>query len=62
MSTPPPATTRAAERSVLILAWPLILSFWMRQLFTFVDTYFAGRIGDHAVAGLGLAFPFEFLL
>jgi len=53
MSTP--------SRSVLLLAWPLILSFWMRQLFTFVDTYFAATIGDHAVAGIGLAYPYEFL-
>ena len=48
-------------RSVLHLAWPLVLSFWMRQLFTFVDTWFAADIGDHAVAGIGLAFPYEFL-
>jgi Na+-driven multidrug efflux pump len=34
----------------------------MRQLFTFVDTYFAAEIGDHAVAGIGLAFPYEFLM
>ena len=47
------------QRSVLWLAWPLILSFWMRQLFTFVDTYFAARIGDHAVAGIGLAYPLD---
>ncbi len=53
MSTP--------SRSVLWLAAPLILSFWMRQLFTFVDTYFAATIGDHAVAGIGLAYPYEFL-
>jgi Na+-driven multidrug efflux pump len=49
------------SRSVLLLAAPLILSFWMRQLFTFVDTYFAATIGDHAVAGIGLAYPYEFL-
>src|SRR5688572_17573284 len=49
-------------RSVLLLAWPLVLSFWMRQLFTFVDTGFAATLGDAAVAGIGLAYPFEFLL
>lgn len=58
----PSASQPITERSVLWLAWPLILSFWMRQLFTFVDTYFAARIGDHAVAGIGLAYPLEFLL
>jgi len=50
------------SRSVLHLAWPLVLSFWMRQLFTFVDAWFAADIGDHAVAGIGLAFPYEFLM
>ena len=59
-ASPGPSTH---ERTVLLLAWPLILSFWMRQLFTFVDTYFAAHaIGDHAVAGIGLAYPLEFLM
>lgn len=50
------------SRSVLHLAWPIVLSFWMRQLFTFVDAWFARGIGDQAVAGIGLAFPYEMLM
>lgn len=53
---------RPGSPSVLHLAWPLVLSFWMRQLFTFVDAWFAAEIGDHAVAGIGLAAPYEFLM
>jgi len=48
--------------SVLRLAWPLVLSFTMRSLFSFVDTAFAATIGDEAVAAIGLSFPLEFLL
>ena len=48
--------------SVMRLAWPLILSFWMRSLFNFVDAGFAATIGDEAVAAIGLAYPLEFLL
>jgi Na+-driven multidrug efflux pump len=47
---------------VLWIAWPLIPSFWMRSLFTFVDAYFARSIGDEAVAAIGLAWPLEFLM
>ncbi len=41
---------------------PLIVSFWMRSLFTFVDLLFARTLGDAAVAAIGLSFPFEFLM
>lgn len=51
-----------ARESVLRLAWPLVLSFWMRSLFSFVDTGFAALIGDEAVAAIGLSFPLEFVL
>lgn len=51
-----------ARESVLRLAWPLVLSFWMRSLFNFVDTGFAALLGDDAVAAIGLAYPLEFLL
>ena len=40
---------------------PLIFAFWMRAAFTLVDTLFARRIGDHAVAAIGLTIPFEFV-
>jgi putative MATE family efflux protein len=41
---------------------PLVVSFWMRALFTFVDTYYASFLSDAAVAAIGLSFPFEFMM
>ena len=51
---------RAARGALLRLAAPLVVSFWMRSLFTFVDTIYASRLGDAAVAATGLAVPLEF--
>lgn len=47
---------------VLAMAAPLVVSFWMRALFTFVDAIYAASVGDAAVAAIGLSFPFEFLM
>ena len=55
-------TNSRGESSILRLAAPLILSFWMRSLFSFVDTGYAATIGDAAVAAVGLSVPFEFLM
>jgi putative MATE family efflux protein len=44
------------------MAAPLVVSFWMRSLFTFVDTFYAATLGDAAVAAIGLSIPFEFLM
>lgn len=41
---------------------PLIVSFWMRSAFTFVDTAYAATLGDPAVAAIGLAVPFEYVM
>jgi len=41
---------------------PLVISFWMRSLFSFVDTYYASFLSDAAVAAIGLSFPFEFMM
>lgn len=57
MSTP---STRV-EKTILQLAWPLVLSFTMRSLFNFVDTGFAATLGDESVAAIGLTWPLEFL-
>lgn len=51
--------------NVLRMAAPLVVSFWMRALFSFVDTIYASKLGpgsDAAVAAIGLSFPFEFLM
>ena len=47
---------------LLAMTAPLIVSFWMRSLFTFVDTYYASFLSDAAVAAIGLSFPFEFAM
>ncbi|HEX4822784.1 MAG TPA: MATE family efflux transporter [Candidatus Polarisedimenticolaceae bacterium] len=49
---------------LLEMTAPLIVSFWMRVLFTFVDTYYASRLpnSDAAVAAIGLSFPFELIM
>jgi Na+-driven multidrug efflux pump len=42
---------------------PLVLSFGMRSLFTFVDIAFAATLGDAAIAAVGgLSFPYEILM
>lgn len=56
------ATTRSPYPSVLRLAAPLVISFVMRSLFTFVDTIYAATLGDAAVAAIGLTIPLEFLM
>lgn len=52
----------AAAPGILQMAAPLVVSFWMRSLFTFVDTIYASTLGDDAVAAIGLSLPFEFLM
>jgi Na+-driven multidrug efflux pump len=45
------------------MAAPLVLSFQMRSLFTFVDLAFAATLGDAAIAAVGgLSFPYEILM
>lgn len=48
--------------SILRMSAPIVVSFWMRSLFTFVDTAYAATLGDAAVAAVGLTIPFEFLM
>ena len=50
------------DPSVLRMSAPLIVSFVMRSVFTFVDTIYAAYEGDAAVAAIGLTFPFEFVM
>ena len=55
---------------LLALAAPLVVSFWLRSAFAWVDTIFAsmlydqqgGSLGDASIAAIGLTLPFEFLL
>jgi len=55
-------TVSAAPPSVLRMAAPLIVSFWMRAAVTLIDTVYAARVGDTAVAAIGLTLPFEFIM
>ncbi len=59
MTAPAPS---AARPTILRMTAPLVVSFWMRSLFTFVDTYFASTLSDAAVAAIGLSLSFEFLM
>jgi Na+-driven multidrug efflux pump len=58
--TPEPA--QPAPPSVLTMAGPLVVSFWMRAAVTFVDTVYAAILGDAAIAAIGLVVPLEFLM
>jgi len=52
-------------KGLLQLAGPLVLSFWFRSLFQWVDTVFASTIdglGDASIAAIGLTLPFEFMM
>ncbi len=51
-----------AHPSILRMSAPLIFSFWMRSLFTFVDTAYAAILGDKAIAAVGLSIPLEFFM
>jgi MATE family, multidrug efflux pump len=55
------APSRSAP-SVLRMAAPLVVSFWMRAAVTMVDTVYASFLGDAAVAAVGLTIPLEFLM
>src|SRR3972149_12075450 len=61
-SGPDGASSQTGAPSILGMAAPLVLSFWMRSLFTFVDTIYASTLGDAAVAAIGLSIPLEFLM
>ncbi len=61
-SSPAASSPGSGASSVLRLAAPLVVSFWMRAAFTLVDTAYAATIGDAGVAAIGLAVPFEYLM
>jgi len=63
MTTSPPTVSPSSSLpSVLTMAAPLVISFWMRAAVTFVDTIYAALLGDAAVAAIGLTVPFEFAM
>lgn len=48
--------------NLLLLAWPIVISFTMRSLFNWVDTIYAATLGTEAIAAIGLTFPLEFVM
>ena len=65
MSKPPSTASTGAPamaKSMLAMTAPLVLSFWMRSAFSFVDTAYAATLGDAALAAIGLAIPLEFAM
>ena len=55
-------TSNTEYPSILRMSGPLIISFWMRAVVTFVDTVYASLLGDSAIAAIGLTIPFDFLM
>ena len=55
-------TTQPVKRLVLRLAGPTIASMMISSLYNMADTFFVGRIGTFATAGVGLIFPLMSLM
>ena len=50
-------TTEPVRRLVCQLAIPTVISMLVTALYNIADTFFVGRIGTQATAGVGLVFP-----
>ena len=50
-------TTCPVERLVCRMAVPTMISMLVTGLYNIVDTFFVGRIGNEATAGVGLILP-----
>ena len=55
-------TTQPVKKLVLRLAGPTIASMLISSLYNMADTFFVGRIGTFATAGVGLIFPLMTLM
>ncbi len=55
-------TTQPVKRLVLRLAGPTIASMMISSLYNMADTFFVGRMGTFATAGVGLIFPLMTLM
>ncbi len=47
---------------LLVLSGPIVASQLLQVTYNLIDTYFVGRLGAEAVAALGFALPFAFLM
>ncbi len=58
------------EKGIFALSTPLVISFWLRAAFQWIDPAFAttlkdaagNSLGDASLAAIGLTLPFEFLM
>ena len=50
-------TTEPVPKLICVLAIPTIISMLVTALYNIADTWFVGRIGTEATAGVGLVFP-----
>lgn len=48
----PDGTRRVDYRAVVALAWPLLVQFGVQAFLNVIDTWFVGRLGADAVAGM----------
>ena len=61
----PKSGDRKPGARLLALGWPLVISFWLRQAFSWIDRIYAASLEgqvDAAQAAISLAIPFEFLM
>jgi putative MATE family efflux protein len=57
-----PAERAAVRRECARQAWPLVLQSLGRSTMFFVDTFMVGRLGDEALASMGVAGPVAYLV
>src|SRR6056297_1800444 len=49
-------------KSLITLAWPIMLSQLMQTLYNLADTLWLGRLGAEAVAAISISFPIVFMM
>ncbi len=49
-------------KSLITLAWPIMLSQLMQTLYNLADTLWLGRVGPEAVAAISISFPIVFMM
>jgi putative MATE family efflux protein len=50
------------SKQIQMIAIPASIGFFFNTMFNVVDTYFGGKLGDNALAGLSAAFPAFFII
>ncbi|WP_417600693.1 MATE family efflux transporter [Owenweeksia hongkongensis] len=55
-------TTGSIFKSLVSLAWPIIMANVLQTMYQLIDTFWLGRLGANAVASVSLSFPILFLV